>query len=462
MIRGSGNSPYNVTVNRTYSPAQPQATTDGAAQQTVQVQSTSTPAMQTLGGIWEKVKTTFMNFWNAAVKFVSGLFGAKPVETIDAESAQIAKAYNLLPTKDNVQAFLAEVRQYEANGTLGPDSKDTDSIKELQTVFKQMGYAVDVTGKYDEKTCGAVIRFKRENNLHQNYRLADGTWGVNEYLDSQTMAALQQKLSATTPTTSTSPTTPTTSTTPTTPTTTDPGVTDYTAIAKQYGLQNTRENVQAFLAELQAYEKEGALGPGINAPNDVKELQEILKSFGYQVSVNGMFDQATGNAVVAFKKANGLRQNYRMADGAWAVNEYANQETLKKMVEKAEAMQPPTQPTQPQGSLDEQAIAKQYNLLSTSENVQAFLAEVATYENNGALGPGATATGDIKELQGILKGWGYAVDETGTYDQKTGDAITRFKKENNLHQTYKTSDGQWAINEYADQPTLKKIMEKLG
>ena len=442
MIRGSGpNSPYQ-PVNRTYASAQ----TDSAPQ----VTTTATPVaaqsnfMQTAGGIWETVKNAFTSFWDSTVKFVSKLFGK--AEAITPETQQTATAYNLLPTNENVQAFLAEVRAYDASGTLGPGTKNTEAVKEVQGALKQLGYSLDVSGNYDEKTCGAIIKFKRDNGVHQNYRFSDGTWAVNEYLDQQTLAVLQQRLTN-------SPTTPITPTT-------DPGGTDYQAIAKQYNLFPTRENVNCFLAEAQGYEKNGALGPGINAPDDVKELQQVLKNFGFNLTVSGTYDNATGQAIIDFKKAYGIHQNYKNTDGTWAVNDYADQQTLKKIMERVDQTAPTT-PTG-NGSVDNSAIATQYNLLNNADNVAAFLAEVAQYENNGALGPGSNATADIKELQGILKGWGYSIDVNGSYDQKTGQAITAFKQANGIHQTYKLSDGQYAVNEYADQATLKKIMEKIG
>jgi peptidoglycan hydrolase-like protein with peptidoglycan-binding domain len=261
------------------------------------------------------------------------------------------------------------------------------------------------------------------------------------------------------------------------------GTLDFQAVAKQYGLQATKENVDAFMLELTAYEKNGTLGPGANAPEDIKELQGALSRWGYSVQVNGQYDDATCQAIIKFKKDNGLNQSYRLADGSLAVNEYAGPDTLTKILAKidkelAEQKNKPVQPSQPVAPQATQpatapvqttetdpqvaAIAKQYGLLANKANIDAFLKEVGDYEKNGALGPGANATADVKELQQILKGWGFSIDVNGQYDQKTSAAILGFKQQNGIHQSYKLADGNFAVNEYADQATLVKILEKVG
>jgi hypothetical protein len=106
----------------------------------------------------------------------------------------------------------------------------------------------------------------------------------------------------------------------------------FRAIATAYDLNPTEENVSAFLAEVREYERDGTLGPGTTQTAAVRDLQRALVRFGYQVTVSGEFDEATGRAVVAYKKANGLRQTYRMADGNWAVNEYIDPDTFNSMM----------------------------------------------------------------------------------------------------------------------------------
>ncbi len=267
-----------------------------------------------------------------------------------------------------------------------------------------------------------------------------------------------------------------------------PGV-DYTAIAKQYNLQATPENVQAFLNEVKTYETDGALGPGSNNPQAVKDLQTVLAKFGFTVPATGTYDNATAQAVIQFKTQNGIRQTYKAANGTPAVNEYADKQTLELIMRKLEALmtqtpvvqtpvvlppvtqppvvqppvvQQPTQPTQPAtGGVNVAAIAQQYNLQATPENVQAFLNEVKTYETDGALGPGSNNTAAIKDLQAVLAKFGFTVPATGTYDNATAQAVIQFKTQNGIRQTYKAANGTPAVNEYADKQTLELIMRKL-
>ena len=45
------------------------------------------------------------------------------------------------------------------------------------------------------------------------------------------------------------------------------------------------------------------------------QLQQMLARFGFRVTANGQFDQATMQAVLQFKQQNGLRASYVMANG---------------------------------------------------------------------------------------------------------------------------------------------------
>lgn len=121
------------------------------------------------------------------------------------------------------------------------------------------------------------------------------------------------------------------------------------AIIKQYGLLATQENVDAFLADTRAYKTDGTLGPGMDSPADIREMQTILSKLGYDVTVNSVYDEATTAAVMKFKKDEGLHENYKLADGSYAVNQYATRATLVKLLEKASA-QPETSNTQTSAS----------------------------------------------------------------------------------------------------------------
>lgn len=114
----------------------------------------------------------------------------------------------------------------------------------------------------------------------------------------------------------------------------------------------------------------------------------------------------------------------------------------------------------------QQALATQYGLLPTASNITAFQTEVSQYATNGTLGPGSTNTGAITQLQTALSQLGYSVSVTGQYDQATSAAVTQFKVDNGLHQTYQAANGNWAVNEYATPDVasalIAKIKQKLG
>ncbi|MBM3274725.1 MAG: peptidoglycan-binding protein, partial [Candidatus Sericytochromatia bacterium] len=144
--------------------------------------------MDVLKGLFSGIVNFFKGIWNK-------LFGGKkPAEPLDPDSAAIANTYRLLPTKENVQAFLLEARSYEQNGTIGPGSPDGNAILQVQQALAAWGFGVQANGKYDQATAAAVVQFKMRYGLHQSYRAADGSWAVNEYLDNQTLTKMRQLL----------------------------------------------------------------------------------------------------------------------------------------------------------------------------------------------------------------------------------------------------------------------------
>lgn len=283
-----------------------------------------------LGNVFSGVVNFFKGLWN---KLFGGTQSTQP---LDSTSAQVAQQYGLLPTEANVQAFLVEARSYEQNGTLGPGSPPSNAIQQIQQALASWGYQVTPSGTWDQATSSAVIGFKQKYGIHQTYQMADGTWAVNAYVDDNTLAAMRQLMAGQTPTVS-NPSTSTGSTQPS-QSTTQPvqGVSNWQAIAQQYGLQANSANVQAFLTEVQGYQSGGALGPGSNDTADIKQMQQLLVHLGYSsVSPSGTWDAATSQAVIAFKTKNGLHQTYKAADGNWAINEYADATTLKLMMQQA-------------------------------------------------------------------------------------------------------------------------------
>lgn len=288
--------------------------------------------MDVVKGIFSGVVNFFKGIWNK-------LFGGKtPSGPLDADTAAIAKNYRLLANRENVQAFLLEARSYEQNGTIGPGSPDSNAIQQVQQALASWGFPVNPNGKYDQQTAAAIIQFKMRNGLHQNYRSEDGNWAVNEYLDNQTLTKMRELIQGGTQPPVGVPA-PGPAPTPSPAPAPLPGNVNWAAVATQYGLQPSQENVSLFLAEVGKYNQGGALGPGQGPERaaDIKELQRLLKNvFGYTgVTESGTFDQATAAAVIEYKKRNGLKQTYRAADGNFAINEYADIQTLQLMLQQS-------------------------------------------------------------------------------------------------------------------------------
>lgn len=160
----------------------------------------------------------------------------------DADVARIAQEFGLAPDKANVASFLDEMDSYEgankgkvfgpgmesiaANddernrikqsvmqiqqafnllikaGKLKPNNAQGQAIGELPlsgTFFK-----VDAQGKevkdaqgnpvMDDAFIAAVTQFKQDNQIHQTYKLADGSYGINEYVGPTTIEYLKKAL----------------------------------------------------------------------------------------------------------------------------------------------------------------------------------------------------------------------------------------------------------------------------
>lgn len=105
-----------------------------------------------------------------------------------------------------------------------------------------------------------------------------------------------------------------------------------------------------------------------------------------------------------------------------------------------------------------QAIAAQYELEPDVENVHRFLAEAGAYPQT-ALGPHLGTSDQIRQVQAALRVAGYDIKAHGTYDEATILAVMDFKREHGLHQTYKQSNGAYAVNEYLDQQTASALYD---
>ncbi|MBM3274703.1 MAG: peptidoglycan-binding protein, partial [Candidatus Sericytochromatia bacterium] len=111
----------------------------------------------------------------------------------DAQVAALAKEYGLKATRANIEAFSNEVNSYRDNA-IGPDAGDAATVKQLQAVLAKLGYKVQASGNFDESTTEAVIQFKVKHGIHQSYKLANGDFAINEYVDEATAQAMANAL----------------------------------------------------------------------------------------------------------------------------------------------------------------------------------------------------------------------------------------------------------------------------
>jgi LysM repeat protein len=160
----------------------------------------------------------------------------------DADVARIAQEFGLAPDKANVTAFLDEMDSYEgANkgkvfgpGMEGIAANDDErnrikqSVMQIQQAFnllikagklkpqdaqgKPVGelplsgtfFKVDAQGKevkdaagnpqMDDAFIAAITQFKQDNQIHQNYKLSDGSYAINEYVGPTTVEFLKKAL----------------------------------------------------------------------------------------------------------------------------------------------------------------------------------------------------------------------------------------------------------------------------
>lgn len=113
----------------------------------------------------------------------------------DEQVAAMAKKYDLLPTRENVEMFILEVGSYK-DTSVGPDVGTEKEIKQVQTVLRALGYDIELTGTFDDKTAAAVIDFKTKHGMTQSYKFSNGEPAINEYVDKKAAEALVAALKA--------------------------------------------------------------------------------------------------------------------------------------------------------------------------------------------------------------------------------------------------------------------------
>ncbi len=348
---------------------------------------------------------------------ISALYGASGLN--DEQVGQIAQQFNLEPSRANVEKFLKEIQTYQGNA-IGPDSGSPEEVNQLQVILKALGYEVEPSGQFDEQTAQAVIDFKGQHGIEQSYQMADGTPGINEYVDENTAQAIMQALKG-----GESP------------------------------------------ADRPANPPGSPVGEGAATPAEPAAPGAPV----YKTYTVAQMDRAAG--------LSGIARHYLGDSSRWKEIYDLNKDLIGdnpnlilvgqklKMpadakglqVEKPAAAPAPAAPpaAAPALSADAERIAKQYGLVASNENVKAFIDEVNSYRNN-AIGPDSGDKDDVLKLQRVLGALGYAaVKESGSFDDATAEAVLAFKQKSGLHQTYKLADGTWAINEYVDEATAKAM-----
>jgi peptidoglycan hydrolase-like protein with peptidoglycan-binding domain len=115
---------------------------------------------------------------------------------LTAEEQATAQQAGILATPDNFKAFTAAAAALQAEaGAMGPGlNENPEAVNELQQLLKQWGYQVNQTGKFDNDTVAAVLKFKKDNNISYGYVMADGTPGVHPFIDQKTKDVMIKKL----------------------------------------------------------------------------------------------------------------------------------------------------------------------------------------------------------------------------------------------------------------------------
>jgi nucleoid-associated protein YgaU len=245
---------------------------------------------------------------------------APPAPTGEQREA-IVKQFGLAAGDANFQNFWREVSSYP-NSAVGPDTGSVDDRKGLQTMLKRLGYDVEVTGDYYQNgpdgkprvdarglpvspTADAVMHFKRLAGIKQGYQVMgpDGkpAADVNEYVDARTREAMTVTLR----------------------------LLQNPALRQQA----TMEAAAREAARLQA----SSIGPEVGTREARQLVQQYLDGLGYQVPVNGQFDQATLEAILDFKQKNGIAAGFRDDAGQPVYTPYVDGRTADAMLSALQA-----------------------------------------------------------------------------------------------------------------------------
>lgn len=111
------------------------------------------------------------------------------------------------------------------------------------------------------------------------------------------------------------------------------------AVAQALGIPASRASIDKLIEEMNAVHVQNALGPGVQQPRYVSQLQEILTRLGYPVPVTGQFDEATTQAVLKFKGDN-PKPHFRLefVDGSSSPLPFVDEATKAMIIFKFEQM----------------------------------------------------------------------------------------------------------------------------
>ncbi len=434
----------------------------------------------------------------------------------DQQVQQIAQQYGLEPTAQNVANFLSEVQSYAKNA-IGPDSGTSDQVKQLQTVLRALGYDVDPSGTFDDKTAAAVVDFKKENGIHQSYNMADGSPAVNEYVDSATAQAMVAAVkagwtagpsssgsssstsagsapaasgststnSATSSTQSTAGSTPAASGSSSTDSASGSAPAPTTSTPATPSTQSTAGSTPAASASTATPSASGS-APAPASANPAPAVSSYTVTAAdrqgglWGIAARFLGDAAKWPEIYALNRdiigpdPNVLHVGEVLKMPADAQNLPGSSSAVSAASTPAQPASTPAQPASapaqnsspasPASASSSQMtdaqvsqIAKQYGLAGDRGNVEAFAAEVNGYRNS-AIGPDAGTKDDITKLQQVLEQLGYTdVKANGSFDNATANAVIDFKQKHGIHQTYKLANGNWAINEYVDENTANAM-----
>ena len=233
----------------------------------------------------------------------------------------LVKQFNLVPGTSNFDKFWREVSAYPSRA-VGPDTGSEDDRRGLQNLLKQLGYDVPVTGDYFVKgadgrpkvdangnpvspTADAVMHFKALAGLKQSYQVLgpDGkaTADVNEYVDDRVRETMHVSL----------------------------------RLLQSPTLRQkaTMEATVREAARLQG----SSIGPEVGSREARQLVQQYLDALGYTVPLNGTFDEATLDAVLDFKRKNGIAAGFKDDEGQPVYTPYVDGRTADALLNAIQA-----------------------------------------------------------------------------------------------------------------------------